>query len=118
MHNYKELQVWLKGRSLVSRIYLLTESFPEQEKFGLTSQMKRAAISIPSNMAEGAGRGSNADFGRFLSIANGSCFELETQLYIAQDLNFINEIQFKETEILMKELQKMLFSLKNKITTK
>ena len=90
MHNFKELKVWQKGRKFVKDIYLLTRNFPQEELFVLTSQMRRAAISIPSNIAEGSGRGSDKDFARFIDIATGSSFELESQLYVASDLEYFS----------------------------
>ena len=88
MHNFKELDVWKKSRILVKDIYLLLANFPDVEKFGIISQMKRAVVSIPSNIAEGSGRSSDKEFVRFLDIALGSAFELETQLYLSFDLSF------------------------------
>ena len=90
MHNFKELIVWQKSRSLVKDVYKLTQTFPSDEKFGLTQQIRRATVSIPSNIAEGSGRGTNNDFLHFIDIANGSAFEVETQLYLALDLEYIS----------------------------
>ena len=84
MHNYKKLNVWISSISLVKNIYNLTRKFPKEEMFVLTQQLRRAAISIPSNIAEGAGRNSNAQFKNFLQISIGSCFEVETQLIISK----------------------------------
>ncbi len=81
MHNYKDLIVWQKARVLVKDVYSLVAIFPYDEKFGISSQMKRSVISISSNIAEGAGRSSDKDFMRFLDIANGSAFELESQFF-------------------------------------
>ena len=89
MKTYREIICWQKAITLVKSVYELTNSFPHSEQFGLTSQLRRAAISIPSNIAEGFGRGSNKDFRRFLDIARGSLFELQTQLYISKELDFI-----------------------------
>ena len=86
--DYKELNVWKESRALVSSIYLLSKNFPEEERFGLTSQVKRAVISIPSNIAEGIGRKPNKETSQFCHIAKGSLYELETQLYLAFDLLF------------------------------
>lgn len=86
MHNYKKLNVWISSISLVKNIYNLTRKFPKEEMFVLTQQLRRAAISIPSNIAEGAGRNSNAQFKNFLQISIGSCFEVETQLIISKEL--------------------------------
>ena len=89
MHRFKELEVWKQSRLFCTDIYRITASFPETEKFGLTNQLRRATVSIPCNIAEGASRSSNKDFSRFLEIAIGSANEVETQLLIASDLNFI-----------------------------
>lgn len=88
MTSHKELKVWQKGIELVKSIYEITKSFPANEQFGLTSQMRRTAVSIPSNIAEGCGRNSNKELTHFLYIALGSAAELETQLIISHDLNF------------------------------
>ena len=89
MHQFKELEIWKRSRLFCSQIYTITSKFPNDEKFGLTNQLRRAAISIPSNIAEGSSRNSNKDFARFLEIAIGSAYEIETQLLIAFDLDFI-----------------------------
>ena len=86
MHQYKELKLWQKSIDMVTRIYALTRDFPQNEKFGLVSQINRSAVSIPSNIAEGAGRNSDKEFVYFLAIAHGSSFELETQLIISRNL--------------------------------
>ncbi|TNF29019.1 MAG: four helix bundle protein [Bacteroidetes bacterium] len=112
--SYRDLLVWQKGMSLTKHIYLLTEGFPDTERFGLTSQLRRCAVSIPSNVAEGWGRGQNKYFGNHLKIARGSLCELETQLTLAVELNFINEIS-AEVEAMISELGKMLTSLINKV---
>jgi len=93
MHRYKDLRFWQLSRSFCKDIYSITSTFPTDEKFGITSQLRRASISIPSNIAEGASRHSNKDFARFLEIAIGSCYEIETQLLISNDLEFISESQ-------------------------
>ncbi|MCY0966354.1 four helix bundle protein [Parathalassolituus penaei] len=85
---YQNLVVWQRSMSLVEDIYIVTATFPEHEKFGLISQMRRAAVSIPSNIAEGSGRGSDRDFRRFLLLARGSLTELDTQLILAERLGF------------------------------
>jgi len=91
MRNFRELDIWKESRILVKEIYLLMKEMPEEEKFGLTSQMKRCSISIPSNIAEGCAKKSNKDFARFLEISLGSCYELETQLILCTDLGFLKE---------------------------
>ncbi|MEA2032271.1 MAG: four helix bundle protein [Euryarchaeota archaeon] len=94
MKNFKELKVWQKGIELVAMVYKITASFPGEEKYGLSAQMRRAAVSIPSNIAEGHLRKTAKDFRQFLSIARGSCAELETQIIIAHKLGFIHEDNF------------------------
>ncbi len=106
---YKDLIVWQKSMNLVKEIYLLAKSFPKTEEYGLSSQIKRSAISVPSNIAEGWGRNSSKSYTHFLKIARGSLFELETQLLIAKDLQFINDIS--TTNGLIIEIGKMLNSL-------
>ncbi|MCK5028011.1 MAG: four helix bundle protein [Bacteroidales bacterium] len=115
MHNFKELIVWQKARKLVKEIYLIVNSLPDEEKFGINSQIKRASVSIPANIAEGAGRNTDNDFGRFLDIANGSSFELETLLILAVDLNYLSEIKFNLVLKDIEEIQKMIYSLRNKM---
>lgn len=105
MHNYKKLNVWISSISLVKNIYNLTRKFPNEEMFVLTQQLRRAAISIPSNIAEGAGRNSNAQFKNFLQISIGSCFEVETQLIISKELEYISE---EELETISKELDSIM----------
>lgn len=105
MHNYKKLNVWSSSISLVKNIYKLTNKFPKEELFILTQQIRRAAISIPSNIAEGAGRNSNAQFKNFLQISLGSCYEAETQLIIAKELEYITE---EELGIISKELDAVM----------
>lgn len=112
MHQFKELKVWQKGRALVKEIYLNTNKFPKEELFGITSQMRRSAVSIPSNIAEGCGRNTNADFNRFLDIANGSAFELETLVILSFDLNFLSQEEFEHFDKKINEIQKMIFGFK------
>ncbi|WP_373056945.1 four helix bundle protein [Zunongwangia sp. H14] len=85
------MEIWKKSRSFCKDIYKVTEDFPEGEKFGLVNQLRRASVSIPSNIAEGASRDSAKDFSRFLQIAIGSCYEIETQMLIANDLGFLSK---------------------------
>lgn len=105
MHRYKDLEIWKLSRKFCVSIYAQTSNFPESEKFGLVSQLRRASVSVPSNISEGCSRKSNKDFSRFLEIAIGSCYEIETQILIATDLDFIN----KETSIvILNELNKII----------
>jgi four helix bundle protein len=92
INSFKDLIVWQKSMELVEKVYKITESFPTKEQFGLISQMRRAAVSIPSNIAEGYGRNSTGSYIQFLSIARGSLLELETQLELSKRLNFINKL--------------------------
>ena len=112
MHNYKELEVWKKSVDLAEAIYNLTNSFPDSEKFGITSQMRRCSVSIASNIAEGAGRNSKGEFGQFLGYAYGSSCELETQLLIAFKVNLMDEKDKISSISKIDEIQKMIFSLK------
>jgi four helix bundle protein len=99
MRNFRELDIWKEGRIVVKSTYLLIRQMPDDEKFGLTSQIKRSLISIPSNIAEGCAKSSEKDLCRFLEISLGSCFELETQLLLCSDLEFIKE------EIIAKQIE-------------
>jgi four helix bundle protein len=96
MHNYHELKIWQESRNLVKNIYTLTAHFPKEEIYGLTSQIRRSVVSIPSNIAEGTGRNSDKEFQRFLDYAIGSLFELETQITLANDLNFLSQEEYKK----------------------
>lgn len=111
LHSYKELIVWQRAMDLVLAIYLLTQKFPSDERFGLTSQMRRAAVSIPFNIAEGRTRGSRKEFTQFVRIAYGSCSELETQLFIAQKLPSSEKIDYTKAIGLLNEVSKMLRSM-------
>src|SRR5437868_11620623 len=91
MHNLKELKIWQKAIELSVEVYKATQHFPKEETYNLTSQTRRSAISIPSNIAEGAGRNSANEFVHFLGISNGSAFELQTQLVISNRLNLLKE---------------------------
>jgi len=95
------LDVWKESMKLVKAIYQITAEFPESEKFGLTSQMRRSAVSVPSNIAEGAARGSSGDFVRFLQIARASLMELDTQLWLAQDLGFIQSSKHARSRVIV-----------------
>jgi len=113
--NYRDLLVWQKAMELVTEIYHLTKSFPGEERYGLTSQLRRSSVSLPSNMAEGYGRNSTQDYIRFLRIANGSLFELQTQLDIARNLKFLSEDSFSLLFEQSREIERMLSSLIRKI---
>ena len=115
MHNYNNLQIWQQAMDLVEEIYKLTASFPIEEKFGLVSQMTRAAVSIPSNIAEGAGRNSDKDFAHFISIAIGSLYELNTQIVLSERLGYINQTQSQELQKKLDNLQRKSVSFKSKL---
>ncbi|MEQ8626366.1 four helix bundle protein [Ekhidna sp.] len=116
MHNFKELQVWQKGIDIAQNIYELTSTFPSEEKFGIVSQMRRSSVSVPSNVAEGAGRKTDKDFSNFLSMSLGSQFELETQLIISNRVGFISDEQLTKESLELVELQKMTRSLVDKFS--
>lgn len=108
LKSYKELIVWQKSISLVKEIFYLTSKFPKSEIYGLVSQMRRAAVAIPSNIAEGYGRKSKKEYSQFYSISYGSALELETQLILSRELRLISEELFNNTEPLLTEILKML----------
>jgi four helix bundle protein len=118
MRNFRDLEVWKNSVLLVKNIYLLTESFPNTEKFGLVSQITRCAVSIPSNIAEGCSRTSQKDFSRFLQISLGSAFELETQLEIAREINYIKEKEYSNIIEELHVIQKRIQSLKKYVDSK
>jgi len=115
MHNYKEMKIWQKSRALVKVVYEISKSLPKEELYALTSQIRRAAISIPANIAEGAGRESEKEFAHFLAIANGSAFEVETQLFLCFDLNYISEVELNDFLIKIQEIQRMIFRFKQQL---
>ena len=108
---YKELDVWIKSRAFVKEIYLLTKDFPKDELFGLTSQMRRCAVSIPSNIAEGYGRQYKKETIQFLHIARGSLYELESQLYISADLVYLPVTKLTILILQLEECRKLLGGL-------
>ncbi|MCL2040489.1 MAG: four helix bundle protein [Bacteroidales bacterium] len=118
MHNFKELIVWQKSRNLVKDVYKLTQKFPAEERFGLTQQIRRASVSIPSNIAEGSGRGTNNDFLHFIDMANGSAFEVETQLYLALDLEYISQSDFEEIMKKLFDIERLIYNFKKSLSNK
>lgn len=108
MQNFKDLIVWQKSMALVTEVFRFTKDFPSEEKFGLINQMRRAAVSIPSNIAEGHVRNSRKVFKQFIAIARGSCAELETQNLISRSLGFVNETDFRKLEDQIIQVAKML----------
>jgi four helix bundle protein len=117
MQDFRKLKVWQKSHSVVLSVYQATAGFPRNELFGLTSQMRRSAYSIPTNIAEGCGRGSDADFARFLQMAMGSACELEYQLLLASDLRYVaQEIALLITQEVT-ETKRMLSALIKKVSS-
>src|SRR3989344_3946545 len=116
IHSHKDLIVWQKGIELSKHIYLLTERFTKEEIYGITSQMRRAAVSIPSNIAEGRSRGTRKDFIQFLRIALGSISELETQIEIVKQLPQTKTLSYQEIDILLNELSRMVMSMIKKLS--
>lgn len=104
MKDYRKLQIWQIGKEVAKEVYLITKKFPKSELYGLTSQMRRAAVSIPSNIAEGCGRDSVKEFVQFLRVSMGSVRELETQFYISLDVGYVDEIKF---DFIMKRLDEL-----------
>lgn len=115
MKDYKKFLVWQKSHQLTLDVYKILHSFPKEEMFGLTSQMKRASSSIPTNIAEGCGRNSDKDFSRFLVIAFGSANELEYQIILSSDLNFIQTEVSEKLLAQVEEVKKMLNGLISKL---
>jgi four helix bundle protein len=118
MRNFRTLNIWQQGIQLVIDIYKLCEQLPAEEKYGLKSQICRAAVSIPSNIAEGSSRPSEAEYGRFLEMALGSAFEVETQLIIIQKLRLAATDQVEKLQIFLDLEQKMINSLISKLKPK
>ncbi len=115
MHKVEDLKIWKKSMDLTKSVYQLASKLPTDEKFGLSSQIKRCSISIPSNIAEGAGRNSNKEFKQFLSIANGSTYELQTQLMLVTELNLIDKDKVQPVINTCIEIQKMNYSFQQKL---
>jgi len=113
--NYKDLLVWKKSIEYVKMVYIIIKKFPDDEKFGLSSQVKRASVSIPSNIAEGSSRFSKKEFIRFLYISRGSLCELETLFIISKELNFIDSNELKKVLDLKDEIGKMIYGLINSL---
>ncbi len=118
INSHKELIVWQRAMSLVKNIYKLTNPFPREEIFGLVSQMRRCAVSIPSNIAEGRSRGTRKDFSQFLRIALGSCAELQTQLEIAKSLSYGDITRYNDLEQDTTEIFRMLRAMLVKLEAK
>ena len=115
MFNFEKLDVWQKAIGFADLIYNKTRAFPSDERFGLTNQLRRAAVSISSNIAEGSSRSSKSDFARFVEIATGSVFEVVSQAFIAQRQSFLSEDQFREIYADAEELSRMLSGLRKSL---
>lgn len=107
-HNFKKLKIWQESMSLCRQIFNVTNSFPKSELYSLTSQINRSSVSVSSNIAEGSSRSSNKDFNRFLEIALGSLYELQTQIILSEYKSYINKSKLEELELKIEELQKMI----------
>ncbi|MFD2586948.1 four helix bundle protein [Croceitalea marina] len=115
MHKVENLKIWSKAIELVKKVYLLISELPKDEKYGLVSQIKRSSVSIPSNIAEGAGRNSNKEFKHFLSITNGSAYELQTQIILTIELKLLTKEKVQPLIDNCIELQKMNYSFQQKL---
>jgi four helix bundle protein len=118
MKDFRKFKVWEKAHNFTLQVYRLTRNFPSDERFGLTAQLRRAAASVPTNIAEGCGRDSERELARFMSIAAGSASEVEYQLILACDLNYIQDETYGELHQQVNELKKMLNSFIKKLTAK
>jgi four helix bundle protein len=116
-HNFRKLKIWEDACNLVTGIYALMQKMPAYERYGLTSQIQRAAVSVPANIAEGSGRTTNKEFCHFLDIAIGSAFELETLIIIAGNLGFISEEETTTYTTNISDLDKRILSFKQQLTT-
>ena len=115
VNSHKDLFIWQRSMDLVESIYRLTASLPASEQFGLIAQMRRSAVSVPSNIAEGYGRQATGEYRHHLLICRGSLLELETQVIIAKELSFVTNNEIKEIEVLIEEIAKMLNSILSKL---
>ena len=115
---HKDLEVWKKSIELVTEIYNITKSFPKEEQYGIVTQIRRAAVSVPSNIAEGSGRATDKEFSHFLSIAIGSAYELHTQIIVCERVGYIDATLSKELQQIVQQLQRMLIAYKNKLSEK
>ena len=115
MHNFRNLKVWEKSIDFAVECYKSTANFPSEEKFGLISQIRRAAVSVPANIAEGAGRNTDGEFNQFLGNAKGSSFELETLFIIAEKVEILPKQEFDQKLLEVQEIQKMLTGLQKSV---
>lgn len=117
MFNFEKLTVWQRSIDFADIVYSLTKSFPDEERFGLTNQMRRAAVSVSSNVAEGSSKISKADYGRFLEYATGSVFEVVSQATVGLRQGYLNEVQYRKLYAAAEEQGKMLSGLKNSLSS-
>jgi four helix bundle protein len=117
MRNFKELRIWQKGIDIAVKTFQLTDTFPKEDKYGISQQMNRSGVSIPSNIAEGSSRRSERDYARFIEISLGSAFELETQLIISEKLSKGNQTLLKELKEDISDQQKMLTGFQQKLNS-
>jgi len=115
MHNFEKLLFWQKSIVLAKNVYIICQEISNDEKFGLISQIKRSAVSIPSNIAEGSGRNGSKEFNHFLAVALGSAFELQTQLILIKELNLLPEEKINALLSEVSEIQRMIYSFKNNL---
>ena len=115
MRDYTKLQIWQRSHEITLRVYKISAKFPKEEIYGLTSQTRRSAYSVPTNIAEGCGRNSDAELSRFLVIASGSAFELSYQLLLAKDLDYVSETIHKPLDAELTEVRKMINSFIQKL---
>lgn len=115
MRKIEDVRLWHKAIALATEVYKATENFPKEEKYGLTSQIRRSAVSVPSNIAEGAGRNGDPEFCHFLGISNGSSYELQTQLVISNNLNLIDKLTVDTLLKNIDEIQKMNYKLQESL---
>lgn len=118
MQDFRNLKVWKRAHHVVLDVYRWTTSFPAEERYGLTSQVRRSAVSVPSNIAQGCGRGSDADFARFAQVAMGSACELEYQLLLAHDLQLLSKADYRKLSHDVQDVRRMLNGLLKKLTAK
>jgi four helix bundle protein len=118
MQDYRNLSVWKKSHLLSKAVYKVTADFPKSEVFSLTTQIRRACVSIPANIAEGCGRGGGTELARFLQIASGSAHELEYHLFLARELKYLKKEDHNEIDVQVSEVKRMLSALITKIKTK
>ncbi|MEM8523540.1 MAG: four helix bundle protein [Bacteroidota bacterium] len=112
-HNFKNLEIWKRSRKLVKKVYIITRQLPKEELFVLTAQIRKSVVSMPSNVAEGCGRGTDKQLAHFLDIAIGSNCELETQIYLCYDLTYINKEQQDTLVKELSEIRRMMLSFRN-----